>query len=324
MLSRKEIPRWKVEEVDSIVDLFKKYKNVIVIDVSNIGDKQIQFTRKELRDIAVLKMSKKSLQLRAIERYKEESGKEGLDELAEKVPGQASLLFTDLDPFEIKRIFDENLWMVPAKPDSITPVDIWVPEGDTGLPTGQVISELNMTLKLPTRLQNDTIWIREDTRTHKAGDYVEVKQAAVLKKLGIKPLESLIKIHVAWADGEILPKDVIYMDLEAVQRDIATAFLSAQKLAIEVGIIDEDTIEPLLRKAHREALALLFKVPIFDESMLEEYLRRAELDATIINATVLGESVASPATQAAPETKKEEPEEDEEEEESVGIGGLFG
>ena len=54
--------------------------------------------------------------------------------------------------------------MVPAKPNAITPVDIWVSAGDTGLPTGQVISELNMTLRLPTRIQNDTIWIREDTQ----------------------------------------------------------------------------------------------------------------------------------------------------------------
>ena len=146
------------------------------------------FKRKILRGKAVIRMSKKSLQIRAIEEFQNKSKKKNLQELANNIPGQSSLVFTNTDIFELKNIFLQYEWMVPAKPNEITPVDIWVPEGDTGLPTGQVISELNMTLRLPTRIQNDTIWIREDTRTHKAGELVDVKQAAVLKKLGIRPI----------------------------------------------------------------------------------------------------------------------------------------
>ncbi len=327
MLSKKEIPQWKVDEVNSLLDLFRKYKNVVVVEVGRISDKQIQFTRREMRGTAVLKMSKKSLQIRAINTFKKESGKEGLDELADQVPGQASLLFTNLDPFEIKSIFEENKWMVPAKPNSITPVDITVPAGDTGLPTGQVISELNMTLRLPTRIQNDTIWIREDTQTHKAGDFVDVKQAAVLKKLGVAPLESLIRIHVAWADGDLIPADVIYMDLKAFQQEVATAYFAAQKLAIELGIIDDETIKPLLQKGYREAIALLFELPMIDETMLEEYIRRAELNAKIINSKILGETTVAPATKEEPKGKKgkkDKKKKKDDEKEGVGIGGLFG
>ena len=128
-----------------------------------------------------------------------------------------------------------------------------------------------MTLRLPTRIQNDTIWIREATQTHKAGDFVEVKQAAVLKKLGVNPLESMIKIHVAWADGELIPADVLYMDYSAFQQEIASAYLSAQKLALELGIIDDETINPLLQKGYREAIALLFELPIIDETILDRH-----------------------------------------------------
>ena len=294
MIGQKEIPKWKREEVNHLVDLFKDYKNIVVIDVAHLNDRQIQETRKILRGKAIIRMSKKNLQLRAIEQYKAESNKANLEEFAENIPGQSALCFTNMDIFELKKIFNENEWMVPAKPDEITPVDIWVLAGDTGLPTGQVISELNMTLKLPTRIQNDTIWIRDDTRTHKAGDIVDVKQAAVLKKLGVKPIESLIKIHYAWSDGEIIPEEILYVDTEQIKQNLVIGY--------------------------REALAILFEMPIYFDDMTNDYILKAISEANTLNAIIFGEGIQIPAEQAS----KVEEDVEEEEEEEVGIGGLFG
>ena len=296
MIGKKHIPQWKLDEVDHLVDLFKKFKNVAVIEVSRLNDRQIQEIRKILRGKAIIRMSKKNLQLRAVEKYKEESKKKKLDELGEKIPGQAALCFTDLDIFELKKIFLQSEWMVPAKPNEITPVDIWVLAGDTGLPTGQVISELNMTLRLPTRIQNDTIWIREDTMTHKAGDLVDVKQAAVLKKLGITPIESLIKIYYAWSDGEIISEDILYMDMKKFSADFS--------------------------RAYREALGILFEMPFYSEDMTEVYIHKATSEANLINAIIFGEGVKATG-QTEPKVEEKE-EEEEEEEDEVGIGGLFG
>ncbi|MFX1281358.1 MAG: 50S ribosomal protein L10 [Promethearchaeota archaeon] len=296
MIKQQHIPDWKVKEVNNLVELFNTYKNVAVIEVAHLQDLQFQTMRKILRGKAVFRMSKKSLQIRAIEQFKKESKKSNLDELATSIPGQSSLVFTNLDLIELKKIFHDYEWMVPAKPNEITPVDIWVPAGDTGLPTGQVISELNMTLKLPTRIMNDTIHVREDTRTHKTGDLVTVKQAAVLKKLGIAPIESLIKIHFAWSDGEIIPEDVLYMDMNKFKQDVV--------------------------KGYREALAILFEMPFIEETMTEDYIRKAVSEANTIETVIFGKGIPIPTE---PETKVEEKEdEEEEEEEEVGIGGLFG
>ncbi|MFX1378082.1 MAG: 50S ribosomal protein L10 [Promethearchaeota archaeon] len=298
MIKNKHIPKWKINEINKLVDLFRNYKNVVVIEVAHINDMQIQTMRKILRGKAVFRMSKKSLQVRAIDEYKSETKKKNLDQLADHIPGQSSLVFTNLDIFELKNIFLENEWMVPAKPNEITPVDIWVPAGDTGLPTGQVISELNMTLRLPTRIMNDTIYIREDTRTHKAGDVVDVKQAAVLKKLGITPIESLIKIHFAWSDGEIIPEEILYMNIDQFNQDFA--------------------------KAYRESLAILFEMPFLVEEMTEDYVQKAASEANILNSIIFGEGLKVPKKEEPLKEEEKEPEEKEEESESVGIGGLFG
>ena len=321
MIGKKDIQHWKLEEVGQLVDLFKSYDNVVVIEVSRLNDRQVQEMRKILRGKAIIRMSKKNLQLRAIEKFKDITKNANLEELANSIPGQAVLCFTNMDVFELKKIFNENEWMVPAKPNEITPVDIWVPAGDTGLPTGQVISELNMTLRLPTRIQNDTIWIRDDTRTHKVGDLVDVKEAAVLKKLGIKPIESLIKMKYAWSDGELLKEDIIYMDVEKFKQDILSAFIPAQKLALEMGIVDTETYKPLVQKAFREGLALLFELPVFVEDMQEEYVKKAIRDANSINSVIFG---VVPISQSEKSEEEQAKVEEKEEEEEVGIGGLFG
>ncbi|MBN1801372.1 MAG: 50S ribosomal protein L10 [Candidatus Lokiarchaeota archaeon] len=325
MIKRTEIPQWKIDEVQKLVDLYKQYKTIAIVKIAGINDKQIQDVRKKLRGKAVIKMSKKSLQTRAIEIFKQESKKTNLDEIIKNIPPQSSVVYTNMDIFDLKRVFIQNKWMVPAKPDEITPVDIWVPEGDTGLPTGQVISELNMTLKLPTRIQNDTIWIRENTRTHKAGDLVTIKQASVLKKLGVNPLESLINIHFAWSDGEVIPEEVLYLDIVAFQKDVLSAYMNARTIALELGVVDDDTLEPLIQRAHKGAIALLFELPIFEESMLEDYICKAETNANVLHANIFGSAVSatSASSTSQEESKSEDPEKDDNEE-SVGIGGLFG
>ena len=297
MIKKKHVPEWKLEEINTLVDLFRKYKNVAVIEVARIHDIQIQSTRKILRGKAVFKMSKKSLQLRAIDQFKTKSKKSNLDELAKNIPGQSSLVFTNLDFIELKKIFQENEWMVPAKPNEITPVDIWVPAGDTGLPTGQVISELNMTLKLPTKIMNDIIHVREDTRTHKIGDLVTVKQAAVLKKLGVTPIESLIKIHFAWSDGGVVPIEILYMDVEEFKRDVAMAY--------------------------NQALGIAFEMPFYVENIAEDYIRKAASEANTLEAIIFGEGISVPA-ESKPKVEEKEKETEEEPKEEVGIGGLFG
>jgi large subunit ribosomal protein L10 len=295
MIKKKEIPQWKLDEVDNLVNLFKQYKNIAIIDVAHLNDKQIQETRKILRGKAIIRMSKKNLQIRAIKEFKKESKNENLDKLANSIPGQSALCFTNIDLFELKKIFNENEYWVPAKPDEITPVDIWVPAGDTGLPTGQVISELNMVLRLPTRIQNDTIWIREDTKTHEEGDLVDVKQAAVLKKLGITPIESLIKIHFAWSKGEIIPEELLYIDTRQFKREVI--------------------------QAYREALAILFEMPFYVDDMTQEYILKAISEANTINAMIFREGIQISGEK---EEKAKEKEDEEEPEEEVGIGGLFG
>jgi len=97
MIKQRHIPQWKLDEISLLVELFNKYKNIGVIEVGHIHDQQIQATRRILREKAIIRMSKKSLQTRAIEEFQKESKKENLEQLANNIPGQSSLLFTNMN-----------------------------------------------------------------------------------------------------------------------------------------------------------------------------------------------------------------------------------
>ncbi len=73
MIGKHEIPQWKLDEVEHLVGLFKDYSTVAVIEVAKLNDRQIQEMRKILRGKATIRMSKKSLQLRAIDAYRQKS-----------------------------------------------------------------------------------------------------------------------------------------------------------------------------------------------------------------------------------------------------------
>jgi large subunit ribosomal protein L10 len=79
LIGKKEIPEWKINEVNDLTGLLQQYKTVAVIEVIRMSDRQIQQIRKLLRAKAIIKMSKKNLQLRALEQYKKQSNKENLE-----------------------------------------------------------------------------------------------------------------------------------------------------------------------------------------------------------------------------------------------------
>ena len=95
---------------------------------------------------------------------------------------------------------------------------------------------------------------------------------------------------------------------------------------MKLGVIDVETIEPLMQKGFREALALLFEMPFIDEDMLDTYVNKAVQNANIINAMILGEGIAvAPIQQEEPKKAEEsKPDDDDDDDEEVGISGLFG
>ncbi|MBI5252959.1 MAG: 50S ribosomal protein L10, partial [Euryarchaeota archaeon] len=66
------VAKWKYEEVDNLKDLLLKYPVVGVASMEGIPARQLQKMRKLLKGEVLIKMSKKSLMLHAIEKASKE------------------------------------------------------------------------------------------------------------------------------------------------------------------------------------------------------------------------------------------------------------
>ncbi len=267
------VPEYKVERKEEIQSLLEKYKVFGLSNMEGIGAKQLQGLRKKLKDTALIKMEKNTLITRSLNEIKDK--KKNADKLAEHVKGSLALILTNMNPFKLSNILAKSKTMTAAKPDTISPVEILVPAGNTGFPPGPVISELG-DVGLPTRVESGTIWITKDTVVAKPGDFIPKKLALVLKRLGIEPIEVGLSLSVAYEDGLILTEDVLSAKPEKYLKEIQEAYARALNLAVYASIIIPETIKVQLRKAYAEASNLAIKADLIIPEILPSIIRRVE------------------------------------------------
>lgn len=242
----------KKREVQDIKDLARKYRVIGIVNMMNLPALQLQRIKQNLKDIK-LKFSKKRLIKIAFDQLKEE--KKNILELKEKLEGMPALLFTNKDPFELAKVINKNKSKAFAKSGQIAPDDLIIPAGPTDFPAGPMIGELGA-LGVKTKVDAGKIVILDDKLLVKKGEQINEKQASLLSKLGIEPMQIGLDLLFTYEDGEILSKDVLFVDEELYISNIKKAGSEAIALALEIGYVVEDTVELLLAKACREARKL--------------------------------------------------------------------
>ena len=332
----KTIPQWKVDSVEKLASIINESKMIGLVNVEGVGAKQLQGIRDSLRGSAIIKMSRNTLMIRALEK----STKKGMKDLIEFVTGPIAFVFSDQDPFVLSKFLSENKAAAPAKGGQISPKDIIILAMNTGVAPGPFISEL-AGLKIPSRVKGGSIHITADTVAVKAGDVISNAMAMMLSRLGIEPMELQLTLIAAYTDGEVLTADSFVIDLEALFNQVLLGHQYAVNLSVNTGIPTEETMSLIITKASIEAKSLVRTIGFFVPEMVNEFLSKAnsealalamaasEKDPEAIPSEILGQvKTAVAATEAvAPEAAQpEEPEEEEEEaeEEVAGIGGLFG
>jgi len=332
----KTIPQWKVDSVEKLASIISESKMIGLVNVEGVGAKQLQGIRDSLRGSAIIKMSRNTLMIRALEK----STKKGMKDLIEYVSGPVAFVFSEQDPFVLSKFLSENKAAAPAKGGQISPKDIIILAMNTGVAPGPFISEL-AGLKIPSRVKGGSIHITADTVAVKAGDVISNAMAMMLSRLGIEPMELQLTLIAAYTDGEVLTADSFVIDLEALFNQVLLGHQYAVNLSVNTGIPTEETMSLIITKASIEAKSLVRTIGFFVPEMVNEFLSKAnsealalamaasEKDPEAIPSEILGQVKTAVATTeaVAPEAAQpEEPEEEEEEaeEEVAGIGGLFG
>lgn len=243
----------KKSEVDDFVKLLETYPIVGVINMETLPSKQLQAIRGKLRKDVVIRMTKKRILKRAIEKVKEK--KHGIEKILNYAGGMPALLFTKENPFKIYKAISKSKSKSSMKPGQKAPFDIIIPKGPTPFTPGPVISEL-ASLRIKAGVEAGKIAIKEDAKVLKEGEVCSAPLSSMLMRLSIEPMEIGLNVVAVYENGMIYEQKVLSIDDEVVKANITLAHSWALNLAVEAKIVNKATAELMLMKAQREAMAL--------------------------------------------------------------------
>jgi large subunit ribosomal protein L10 len=318
MKRTRPVPQKKLDEIAHLKKMVNSYQVVGLANLSKMPASALQDLRVGLRKDVVIHVAKKRLIKFAFEELK----KPGLDQLLASMKGITALLFTNMNPMKLAKYLESKKAKGPAKGGDIAPYDIVVPEGDTKFPPGPIVSELSQNLKVQTMVKNGTVHIRADVTTHPKGTVIKQKEAELLTKLGIVPMEIKLDFYTAWENGQIIPNEVLHVNEELLLNNFRLGASQALGLAMGMNLVIPETIKPIMTKAIRAANAVAIKSGVFIPELAQLYLSTAVREASAVEASVFGASEGtSSKEEKKPEKKKTE--EPKEEPETTGLGGLF-
>jgi large subunit ribosomal protein L10 len=263
----------KKQEVNKLKELMKSYPIIGIVDMENLPAPQLLKMKNQLNGKAVVRMSKGRLIKVAIDQLKDEV--KGIEQLKEFIRGMPALILTKENPFKLFKTLQKSKSSAPAKPGQTAPNDIVIQAGPTSFAPGPIIGELG-SLGIKTAIEDGKVAIKADKLLVEEGQVIDEKQAALLSRLGIEPMEVGLNLIAVLEDGTVFTKKILAVDEQEYVDNIKAMSSEAFNLAMFIAYPCKDTIDMLIAKASREARALADSQDIMTEDNVPAILAKAE------------------------------------------------
>jgi large subunit ribosomal protein L10 len=297
----------KEEKVDEFKTKIEDYPVVGLLDMHNLPSRQLQQMKKEMKEFADIKMSKKTLMQIAID----QAEKDDIEQLEDNDATQPAFIFSNKDPFQLYQLIQDNKTSAAAEGGETAPNDIEIPEGDTGIGPGPMLGKLQQS-GLNVQVDDGSIHVQEAGVIVEKGDEITADDAEILNQMGIEPLEIGLTLDVAYSEGELFSAEELDIDTEQYRTDVEAAAGQAFNLAVNAGIINEQTASAIISEAVQKAKNLAISQGLPVEETIEEALAYAKSNADGLDSQVDLDSVD---LEEDSDEETEESEEDEETEE---------
>ncbi|MDH2902176.1 MAG: 50S ribosomal protein L10 [archaeon] len=245
---RTSYPPKKLEMLQHIEELAKKYDTVIVSKLHKVRAGQLMLLRKNFRQQLVMVVAKNQIAALGLKK----ANLKNADQFVSNLTGQNALIFTNMNPFNLYLSLEKSKVTLPARAGDIATSDIVIPSGSTGIPPGPVLSEFKEA-GVQTRIEAGSIYVSRDSVVAHLGDVISPKLAGLLSRLNIKPIKAGLSIFMASAEGLLLLQKDIAIDLEQYRSDVTTAAKEALGLALEAAYVTPESLPLLFGRALRQA-----------------------------------------------------------------------
>jgi len=308
---REDSAAWKAKYFVKLVELFEEYPKCFLVGVDNVGSKQMQEIRQNLRGHAVILMGKNTMIRRAIRGHLAKNP--ALEKLLPYVVQNVGFVFTKEDLGEIRTKLMENKRGAPAKAGAIAPCDVHLPPQNTGM--GPEKTSFFQALQIPTKIARGTIEILNEVHLIKVGEKVGASESALLNMLGITPFAYGLVVLQVYDNGTIYTPDVLDMTTEELRKRFMAGVrnVAAVSLAIKYPTLASVAHSIATGVQNMLGVAAVTDVTFKEAEKLKEYLADPSKFAAAAPAA------AAPVAAAPAAAKKEEPKEESDEDMGFGL-----
>lgn len=264
----------KEEKVEEFKEKIERYPVIGILDMHNLPSRQLQQIKKDMKEFADVKMSRKTLMDIAID----QADKEDIDQLNDNEAIQPAFIFSEKDPFQLYSLIKQNKTSAAAQGGETAPNDIEIPEGDTGIGPGPMLGKLQGA-GAQVQVQDGSIEVQKSAVLVEKGEVITGDDAEILNQLEIEPLEIGLDLDVAYSEGELFQAEALDIDTEEYRTDVEAAASGAFNLAVNAGLINETTAPTIVQQAHTKARNLAINQGLPEKETIEESISKAASNA---------------------------------------------
>jgi len=181
----KVIPQRKLDYAVKLKAMLEEFDKCLLVEITNVTSDQIHSMRKDFRGRCTFLFGKNTLIRKVIRDYVKETRQASLMNLMEVCRRNIGFVFTKEEVAPLRKEIEARKRQAPAKPGVVSPVDVIIPAGPTGMEPTQ--TAMFQSMDIPTRINRGQIDIEEPVQVVWKGKKVGASESALLVKLGIKP-----------------------------------------------------------------------------------------------------------------------------------------
>jgi len=311
---REDKSTWKANYFAKIERLFAEYPRLLIVSADNVGSLQMQQIRIALRGHAEVLMGKNTMMRKAIRgqmnKYPE------LERLIPHVVGNIGFVFTSEDLLEIRKILESNKKEAPARAGAISPVDVHVEKGNTGM--GPEKTSFFQALAIATKITKGTIEILNDIHLVKKNEKVGASEAALLGMLKIRPFHYGLVCISVYDEGCVFSPDVLEIKSDDILKKFMEGVANISAVSLAIGFPTVASVPHSVVGGFRNLASVCLEadIDIPQIAAIKEFLADP---SKFVAAAPAADAAPAAEDKPAEEVKKEESEE-EESDDDMGFG----
>jgi large subunit ribosomal protein LP0 len=248
-------PEKKAAYFIKLESFFDSYTKIFLVNVDNVGSRQMQLIRAGLRKDAEILMGKNTMIRKVIRGYLDKHGEDHpVSKLLPLIRGNLGFVFTNSDLPDVRRMLEENRVPAPARVGAIAPVDVMCPAGPTGCDPGQ--TAFFQALNISTKISKGQIEIVSEVLITVKGEKVGNSEAVLLQKLDILPFTYGLVIHYVYDNGNIFSPAILDITDAVLGAKIGAALKMIASLSLNIGFPTIASLPHSMANAFKNVAAL--------------------------------------------------------------------